>query len=42
MTLIADTTILSNFSSVQRPDLLRADCLEDMVTAAQVMEEYQE
>ena len=42
MTLIADTTILSNFSFVQRPDLLRADCLEDIVTTTQVMDEYQE
>lgn len=42
MTLIADTTILSNFSFVHRPNLLRAGGLEDMVTAVQVMEEYQE
>ena len=42
MTLIADTTILSNFSLAQRSDLLRADCLEDIVTATQVIEEYQD
>lgn len=41
MTLIADTTILSNFSLVHRPDLLRADGLEEIVTALRVMEEYQ-
>jgi predicted nucleic acid-binding protein len=41
MTLIADTTVLSNFTHVQRPELLRAECLEDIVTAAQVMEEIQ-
>jgi hypothetical protein len=39
MTLIADTTILSNFSLVQRPELLRIGCAEDVVTAVQVMEE---
>lgn len=41
MTLIANTTVLSNFSHVQRPALLRATCLETIVTAAQVMAEIQ-
>jgi predicted nucleic acid-binding protein len=41
MTLIANTTILSNFSHVQRPDLLRAECLEEIVTVMQVMDEIQ-
>jgi hypothetical protein len=41
MTLIADTMVLSNFSYAQHPDLLRADCLEDIATARQVIEEYQ-
>jgi predicted nucleic acid-binding protein len=39
MTLIANTTILSNFALVQRPELIRIGCPEDVVTAAQVMEE---
>ncbi len=42
MTLIADTTILSNFSFARRPDLLRASCLENIMTATQVMAEYQD
>jgi len=39
MTLIANTTVLSNFALVQRPELIRIGCPEDVVTAAQVMEE---
>ncbi|ETX02454.1 MAG: hypothetical protein ETSY1_03530 [Candidatus Entotheonella factor] len=42
MTLIVDTTILSNFSFARRPDLLRADSLERIVTTTQVMDEYQD
>ena len=38
MTLIANTTVLSNFALVQRPELIRIGCPEDVVTAAQVME----
>ena len=39
MTLIADTTVLSNFALVQRPELLRMACPEGVLTTAQVMEE---
>ena len=39
MTLIADTTVLSNFALVQRPELLRMAGPEDVLTAAQGMEE---
>jgi predicted nucleic acid-binding protein len=38
MTLIADTTVLSNFALVQRPELLSMAGSE-VITAAQVMEE---
>jgi predicted nucleic acid-binding protein len=38
MTLIADTTVLSNFALVQRPELLSMAGVE-IITAAQVMEE---
>ena len=38
MTLIADTTVLSNFALVQRPELLSMTGSE-VITAAQVMEE---
>jgi len=39
MTLIADTTVLSNFALAQRPELLRMACPEGVLIAAQVMEE---
>jgi predicted nucleic acid-binding protein len=39
MTLIAKTTVWSNFALVQRPELIRIGCPEDVITAAQVMEE---
>jgi hypothetical protein len=39
MTLIAKTTVLSNFALVQRRELLRVGYPEDAVTAIQVMEE---
>lgn len=39
MTLIVNTTVLSNFALVQRPELIRIGCPEEVVTAAQVMEE---
>ena len=39
MTLITNTTVLSNFALVQRPELIRIGRPEDVVTVAQVMEE---
>jgi hypothetical protein len=39
MTLIANTTVLSNFALIQHPELIRIGCPEEVVTAAQVMEE---
>lgn len=42
MTLIANTTVLSNFALVQRPELVRIGCPEEVVTAAQVMDEMRQ
>ena len=39
MTLIANTTVLSNFALIQHPELIRIGCPGGVVTAAQVMEE---
>lgn len=38
MTLVLNTTLLSNFALVQRPDLLTVANSEELVTAAEVME----
>lgn len=39
MRLIVNTTVLSNFAFVERPELFRIGCPEGVVTAVQVMEE---
>ena len=41
MTILLDNTILSNFSTVQRPDLVRQAFWEDVVTTDQVFREMQ-
>lgn len=42
MTWILDTSVLSNFALVQRPDLLHMTGSEELVTTVQVMEEIQQ
>lgn len=41
MTVLLDNTVLSNFSAVQRSDLVRLAFAEDVVTTAHVLEEIQ-
>jgi predicted nucleic acid-binding protein len=41
MTVLLDNTILSNFSLVQRPDLVRLAFIEAVVTTTHVLEEMQ-
>lgn len=42
MALIANTTVLSNFALVQRPDLLQIASSGELATTTQVMEEIQQ
>ena len=42
MTVLLDNTVLSNFSIVRRPELVRAAFVEQVGTTAQVLREMQD